>query len=288
MFLPSVSSHKVKQIFLIFSPKLSARSGLCGWKCQSLGSNHFGPVGRQEQRSLQRVTVGLFRCSVWFKLFPFPPHAEEIIIINLRSGQGIKNLSASVTIKEGFQWWRGGVNMKKIKIKSRIVNHCQNIHRVNQQWCEKSLIPHPFFASIKKKRYWKKHDQRDNFQYFLLSLSIKKKQKNLSVNEGLDAPTPLPLHRENRRLPDVVELIHAGRCVCGVTSAYWYPVRGRRPWRGFSDWWVWHHPWLRGPGRWGQGRGLSWPGCGADWRAGRGAGGDRPRWTSVFCDPLPP
>lgn len=108
IFSPLKSSHKVNQIVVIFSLRAESTRGLCGWKCQSLGSNHFGPVGCQEQHGLQRAASRAFRCSVLFKLFPkspIPPHAEEIIIINLRSGRGIRYLSASRTgtIEEGSQ-----------------------------------------------------------------------------------------------------------------------------------------------------------------------------------------
>lgn len=52
--LPSMFSHEVNQIFLIFRPSTGTTGGLCGWKCQSLGSNHFGPVGCQKQHDLRR------------------------------------------------------------------------------------------------------------------------------------------------------------------------------------------------------------------------------------------
>lgn len=57
-------------------------------------------------------------CSNYFQV---SPHAEEIIIINLRSGGGIKYLSASrtVTIEQGSQTERGGQheNVKIVKRK---------------------------------------------------------------------------------------------------------------------------------------------------------------------------
>ncbi len=83
------------------------------------------------------------------------------------------------------------------------------------------------------------------------------------------------------------DLIRAVRRVRRVTSVSWHLVQGRRR-QGLSGWWVWHHPWLQGSGRWRRGSGLSWPGCAAGWRAERDAGGDRPHWMSVFCVLLPP
>lgn len=97
-------------------------------------------------------------------------------------------------------------------------------------------------------------------------------------NRGPSPCTALPSSSGADRTSDVVG------CCSGTdaTSVSWR----RQLW--LSGCWVWHHPWLLGPARWGRGLGWSLPGCGAGWRAGRGVGGGRPRWTSVSCGRLPP
>lgn len=105
IFSPSKSSHKVNQI--IFSPSTVSTRGSAD-----------GNVSRSVQTTLVRLDVRNSTASsvplAGFQMLsvvqiisksPIPPHAEEIIIINLRSGRGIRYLSASrtVTIKEGSQ-----------------------------------------------------------------------------------------------------------------------------------------------------------------------------------------
>lgn len=90
------------------------------------------------------------------------PHAEEIIIINLRSGRGIKYLSASKDSDDqrGVPVTERGVDMKcKKKIKKKKI-HFQGsksslIHppcglEMNCKRKKKCLTPHQFLASLRQ------------------------------------------------------------------------------------------------------------------------------------------
>lgn len=246
------------------------RGPVDGNVCRHKGSNHFGPVEcLKRQAPLEPGFLGWSAfISVCRPSLDTWQHNEKTLRLERRSEFLLSweklRRKTQITLKMGF---------KKRKKKKRI-----DVAKKSRLDWQPSCPTHPLLASLRQKVSFFKHNLKISHIIICLLFFLKTKEKQKHP------PAP-PSSSGTDRTSGIVECCSSRECT-EVTSVSWRRQQVQQ--QRLSGCWVWHHPWLLGPGCWRWGLGSSPPGCGAGWRAGRGVGGGRPRWTSVSCGRLPP